>query len=368
MPGYYTYRESIAGDATSCGRPDRVRRGRRDDGRAAARRRSRTQVSAQEAAPGRARSPTPSVVSGLGVLSATVNVELWGPYATREAMTLRPARRSDRHASPPTATAVHHRAVDARPRPATTPTASRSRRRAATTRPPPRRAARPPRRRSSRPQPVGDDASCPTRSCGPARDLRRDPRRAASARRRRRSRSSCSGRSRRATPIRCGGKPFWRGTVTRPGRRRRPARRTCARAHGRLLHLPRAAASAAARSPGPRPSARSSPRRRSARRRPHRPRRRSCAEVARRRRGRSTPTRVRVGAGHRRAGQRRGHRPEDGRARRPGRHRPPRLVARRRGARREAGAVLIAGHVDSAKAGIGAFFACRSARPGDRVR
>ena len=45
-----------------------------------------TQISAQEARPGATITDT-VVVSGLGVLTATVQAELWGPYATREAMT-----------------------------------------------------------------------------------------------------------------------------------------------------------------------------------------------------------------------------------------------------------------------------------------
>ena len=44
-----------------------------------------TQVSALETAPG-ATITDSVVVSGLGALSATVNVELWGPFPTREAI------------------------------------------------------------------------------------------------------------------------------------------------------------------------------------------------------------------------------------------------------------------------------------------
>jgi hypothetical protein len=83
-PGYYTYRETIGATdfvratETACndvaettvvmGTPS-----------------IRTQVSAQQTAPG--RSITDAVaVSGLGTLSATVNVELWGPFPTREAI------------------------------------------------------------------------------------------------------------------------------------------------------------------------------------------------------------------------------------------------------------------------------------------
>lgn len=82
--GYYTYRETIAasefvraaehpcGEATqtsiALGAPKVI-----------------TQISKQEAAPG--ATITDSVaVTGLGVLTATVQVQLWGPYATREAV------------------------------------------------------------------------------------------------------------------------------------------------------------------------------------------------------------------------------------------------------------------------------------------
>ena len=83
-PGYYTYRESIAATdfvratETACndvaettvvmGTPS-----------------VRTQVSAQGTAPGRSITDAVSV-TGLGSLSATVNVELWGPFPTREAI------------------------------------------------------------------------------------------------------------------------------------------------------------------------------------------------------------------------------------------------------------------------------------------
>ena len=45
----------------------------------------RTQVSAQQAAPGAQITDT-AVVTGLGKLAATVNVELWGPFPTRDAI------------------------------------------------------------------------------------------------------------------------------------------------------------------------------------------------------------------------------------------------------------------------------------------
>ena len=84
VPGYYTYRESIAagdlhrGADTPCAAASEttVVRGSPH---------VRTQVSAQEAAPG--ASITDSVVvTGLGALAATVNVALYGPFETREAI------------------------------------------------------------------------------------------------------------------------------------------------------------------------------------------------------------------------------------------------------------------------------------------
>ena len=85
VPGYYTYVESIAETelvrpvVTACG--DAVETTVVTGTPTLA-----TQVSAQEAQPG--ATITDSVlVGGLGVLTATVQVELWGPYATREAMT-----------------------------------------------------------------------------------------------------------------------------------------------------------------------------------------------------------------------------------------------------------------------------------------
>ena len=84
VPGYYTYRESIAAGefvrplTTPCAETAEttIVRGRPQIA---------TQVSAQETAPG--ASITDSVVvGGLGALSATVDVELWGPFATREAI------------------------------------------------------------------------------------------------------------------------------------------------------------------------------------------------------------------------------------------------------------------------------------------
>ncbi len=84
QPGYYTYREWIvesdlvAGVETACAEvaETTVVRGQPA---------ITTQISAQETAPG-AQITDSVVVSGLGKLSATVNVELWGPFATRDAI------------------------------------------------------------------------------------------------------------------------------------------------------------------------------------------------------------------------------------------------------------------------------------------
>lgn len=84
-PGYYTYREAIApsefvrAGETQC---NDVLETTVVMGSPAI----RTQISAQQTAPGAAISDT-AVVTGLGTLAATVNVELWGPYSSPEAMT-----------------------------------------------------------------------------------------------------------------------------------------------------------------------------------------------------------------------------------------------------------------------------------------
>jgi len=83
-PGYYTYRESIAesptvtGVETPCGEATETTVVRGTPA-------ITTQVSAQETAPG-AKITDTAVVSGLGPLTATVQVELWGPFPTREAI------------------------------------------------------------------------------------------------------------------------------------------------------------------------------------------------------------------------------------------------------------------------------------------
>ncbi len=81
VPGYYTYRESIAASEfvravdTPCAveAETTIVRGKPQ---------VRTQVSAQEAAPGTPITDS-VVVTGLGALSATVNVALYGPFPTR---------------------------------------------------------------------------------------------------------------------------------------------------------------------------------------------------------------------------------------------------------------------------------------------
>ena len=85
VPGYYTYRENIAATdfvratETAC---NDVLETTVVMGTPAI----RTQVSAQQTAPGQSITDQ-AVVSGLGTLAATVNVELWGPFPTPEAIT-----------------------------------------------------------------------------------------------------------------------------------------------------------------------------------------------------------------------------------------------------------------------------------------
>jgi Sortase domain len=83
--GYYTYRESIAG--TDFVRPTQTTCGDVAETTIAVGAPAvRTQISSQRTAPGAQITDT-AVVTGLGVLQATVNVELWGPYDTPQAMT-----------------------------------------------------------------------------------------------------------------------------------------------------------------------------------------------------------------------------------------------------------------------------------------
>ena len=85
VPGYYTYRESIAesdtvtGVETACGEAAETTVVRGSPA-------ILTQISAQQSTPGSEISDT-AVVSGLGRLAATVQVELWGPYPSPEAIT-----------------------------------------------------------------------------------------------------------------------------------------------------------------------------------------------------------------------------------------------------------------------------------------
>lgn len=81
VPGYYTYRETIAARGfvrsaeTKCGEVA-------ETAVAVGRPKITTQVSSQETRPG-ASITDRAVVSGLGVLEATVQVRLWGPFARR---------------------------------------------------------------------------------------------------------------------------------------------------------------------------------------------------------------------------------------------------------------------------------------------
>ena len=85
VPGYYTYRESIAetetiaGVQTACAEVSETTIVRATPS-------ITTQVSAQESTPG-SQITDSVIVTGLGKLSATVTAELWGPYPSREAMT-----------------------------------------------------------------------------------------------------------------------------------------------------------------------------------------------------------------------------------------------------------------------------------------
>ena len=85
VPGYYTYREDIAAQGfvrpfqTACGEATETSIVRGAP-------RIVTQISAAETAVGAQVTDT-AVVTGLGRLSAPVRVELWGPYPSKEAMT-----------------------------------------------------------------------------------------------------------------------------------------------------------------------------------------------------------------------------------------------------------------------------------------
>ena len=127
VPGYYTYRESIADSPTVTG----VQTACADAAETTVIRGApaiTTQVSAQQAAPGAQITDT-AVVTGLGKLAATVNVELWGPFPTQAAIRCEGTPVWTGQRSPRTATAATRpRRSRCRPR-ATTPTARGSRRR-----------------------------------------------------------------------------------------------------------------------------------------------------------------------------------------------------------------------------------------------
>lgn len=84
-PGYYTYVEwiddsdRVAAVKTACGEVSETTIVRGSPA-------ITTQISAQETAPGAQVTDT-VVITGLGALSASVVAELWGPYPTKEAMT-----------------------------------------------------------------------------------------------------------------------------------------------------------------------------------------------------------------------------------------------------------------------------------------
>ena len=131
----------------ACRRPARRSRRRRS---CAAQPAITTQISAQETTPG-AQITDSVVVTGLGKLTATVNVELWGPYPTREAIDLRGHAVLDRHVPGRRRRHVHHGAGHADPgRLLHLPRVDRGHRRATT--PWSRPAARSRRRRSPRPR------------------------------------------------------------------------------------------------------------------------------------------------------------------------------------------------------------------------
>lgn len=83
-PGYYIYRETLAPTALvekaeiACGDP-------LETAVVVSTPKVTTQISAQATTPGSVISDT-IVVTGLGSLTATINVELWGPYDSKEAM------------------------------------------------------------------------------------------------------------------------------------------------------------------------------------------------------------------------------------------------------------------------------------------
>ena len=120
-PGYYTYREWIEETDSIARTESGLRGGLRDHGRARTPAIT-TQISAQETTPGASITDT-VVVTGLGKLGATVNVELWGPFPPVRRSRAR-ARPSGPAPSPSTVTVLMSPRRPCSAPPATTPTAS----------------------------------------------------------------------------------------------------------------------------------------------------------------------------------------------------------------------------------------------------
>ncbi len=322
-----------------------------------------TQISAQETAPG-AQITDSVVVTGLGKLGATVNVELWGPFPTREAIrcegtpfwtgTFPAAGDGTYTTAPVTLTAgrlLHLPRVDRGDRGATTRVITACGEVSETTL----------AKAAPKVTTVVSDAVVKPDGA----DLRpltvTRPRQDAG-----------DGRGRALRPVRVTGGHRLRGRAVLEGRGRGHRRRRRTARRRRPSGAP-ASTSSASGSRRPRPSP---PRRASARSRPRprSPRRRSSAAAATsvayvaqgERRPVARPSSARLGIDAPVARDR--DRPEVRRARHPGRTSSasaggataPRPAT-------SAGTILLAGHVDSAKDGAGAFYALKSARRGDVV-
>ena len=125
VPRLLHLRRVDRGDGARAAGADRVRRGRRDDGRDRARRRSRRRSARRRRSP--ARPITDSVlVGGLGVLTATVQRRAVGPLRDARGDDLHRHAVRDRHLHRQRRRHLHDRARACWTRPATTRTASRS--------------------------------------------------------------------------------------------------------------------------------------------------------------------------------------------------------------------------------------------------